>query len=446
MDTRFAGSQRLDERRRRRLAAESDDIADETSQVSRSEPLPAPDGRIRHAHQPAGDDSSGPAAENLPQLPLHVLIPTALWKHFAIAATFLALGGGILAANVQAGRWEQFVGPGVTQLFRVDGGPVSRWYASLLLLLSSQAAALIWWGRSRSTKDFDGRYRVWTKIAVAWLLCSAGIACDLHRSWNSTALWLLQRSGRQAEVLASLVPLAIFGAWLMWSLHREMRGCRLSLGMVYAASALFVASALATTQLIQVASAFGQYLLSDGMALASQTVLLHALLLHARHVLYHTAEPSAAPRGRKLRIPRPHFRWPSLRRFRKAAVAVDSTGKPTSTSRVRIDDKHETSGEKPKSGKAPLEKPAEVVAASPVKPRDVSPPQPVHKASEPSSVNEHTDDRFSDDDEQEATDYDAEDNDWSDDSSSRPNLKGMSKKQRRRLLQEQRERERGQRR
>lgn len=445
METRFAGSQRLDERRRRRLVAEADGSTDDASAPVETEALAAPAGRSRSAHRPvsAGNETSAP------ELPLARVLPAALWKHIAITATLLTVGAGLMAANVFAEQWATTVGPGVMMLFGVEHSPATAWYASLLLLLCSQSAGLIWWGRSRSAKDFDGRYRVWTRIAAVFFAGSAVLACHGHKALSATVRFLARYDGTHSETLAWLVPVSCVGALVLWALHREMRGCRLSLGVVYVAVTLYAISAAAVLDFILLNSVVRQALLVQSAVLAGHVLLLHAMLLHARHVLYHTAEPSAKSR-RKWNIPRPHFRWPSLRKFRKSksespveAQDKPPAEKPTAKSKTRIDTKHEpVVAETPlvKNSEPPTAPRREEIrpAASVMPPAPVA-PQPVQD--ERDFIANSVDDDETDEDDG-TSDGSPSDDDWSDDQRSRGNLKGLSKKQRRKLLQEQRDRDR----
>jgi len=197
---------------------------------------------------------------------------------------------------------------------------------------------------------------------------------------------------------------------------------------------------------------------------------------HARHVLHFTADPSAAPR-RKLRIPRPHFRLPRFslgwkrstgapeatpdlaaekparrRKPRKVTPKqVETTDdvpaaeepvapQPAPSRRTfRVDARHApTAAPEPEPQAEPQEEWVE-----PVPPESHSRDEASHRAFE-----EHQEERpvaaIEDRAESQSENYDDEDQDFG--NQPKPDLRGMSKKQRRKILAELRDKERGNRR
>ncbi|HTI49413.1 MAG TPA: hypothetical protein VL475_00625, partial [Planctomycetaceae bacterium] len=314
MEARFAGSQRLGDRRRRRLAVETDDTPG--SDAAGAE-LPAIDGFRRTAHPVPPETTRDPIA-----LPLEGLIPVQWWKYALGALGGLLAGGGILAAGWYEPLWAKVAGQGITRLFSLREAPVAAWYSGLLLNLSAQLALLIWWGRSRSLKDFDGRYRFWTRTAGLWLLFSFCAVTGAHRAWSETVLRFAPPGVPQIESLPWLVPAAIVGLGFLVALNRELSGCRASRALLFVAALCYVAAGGLHLPLRLPLAGRVRELTLLGTALLGHLSLFLSMWLHARHVLYCTPDPSRTARGR-LRIPRPHFRLPTFGMGWRRSAATD---------------------------------------------------------------------------------------------------------------------------
>src|SRR5579872_7370008 len=141
----FAGSRSLDERRRRRLATESEEG------LTEAPPAPAPR-RTSTAKSPS--KSRGPG-----HFPLRKIVSSKLWKHSIVGLCGLLLAGGLLVSGWAAHVNPARLGPGFVWLFDLSAARFVRSYLSTAMLLSSQLALLIWWLRSQSLQDFKGRYR-----------------------------------------------------------------------------------------------------------------------------------------------------------------------------------------------------------------------------------------------------------------------------------------------
>src|SRR5262249_60657680 len=104
MGARFAGSQRLGDRRRRRLAVETAELTVDTVRIGS---LPAPPGTSR------GIDGSH-ADHSVPALPfdraLSQFIPRQPWKCALGGLTALASTGFLLIAGQQADDWSVTAG------------------------------------------------------------------------------------------------------------------------------------------------------------------------------------------------------------------------------------------------------------------------------------------------------------------------------------------------
>lgn len=304
MDARFGGSHRLGERRRRRLAVESDDAP---SLAAAPAALPAPDGvsRVVHAAPQAG-------ASEVAALPLGGLVPSAWWAYAAGGLAAMLVGAGIVI-----GGWSQPIGStaltGLPRLVAWPDAPVARWYSALLLTLSSQLSLLIWWGRSRSLKDFQGRYRIWKRAAAVWLFFSFCAATGGHRALIESLLAYVPADWERLDAAAWLIPATVVGLTLLATLNREMAECRVSRLALFLSAASYFVAGTAHLRFGLPLTAARLHLLMAGSSMIGHMSLFLSMWLHARHVLHFTHDPSRAPR-RRLTIPRPHFRLPKWRR------------------------------------------------------------------------------------------------------------------------------------
>ncbi len=355
MTTRFAGSRSLDERRRRRLAAESNN-PDLNNDLPVSEDSPA--------RADADDFSQQSAAV---QFPLHKVISQKMWKHWAVAFFGLALGAGILYCGHHAADLEEKLGPGFARLFNLSSGPVFRCYRSILLILSGQLALLIFWARSRSLQDFAGRYRLWVWVAGAWFWFAFSTASGAHHAWSESVVWLWWDAPlRNRTTLCWLIPAVLLGAELLWMMHRDMRGCRSSLSMLWLAAGLLLTAGVQTL----LTDVGWSELTQPAVAMGGVLCLFTSMLLHARHVIYQSAEP---PQRRPFRLPirLPRIRLPKLR-FRShkrtqnlSVVGADNNDSPSSAIKTKTQVKADAAAPKvaasePTAGQPATKKKAKV--------------------------------------------------------------------------------------
>jgi hypothetical protein len=296
MAAQFAGSRSLDERRRRRLATESDEAASESIVA----PIPR---RIPAAKTPTRQ--RGPS-----HFPLRKAISSRLWKHAGVALLGLGLSVGILAGGFAAQTHPARLGPGLTWYLDLTAARLVRWYVASALFLASQFALLLWWLRSQSLQDFKGGYRGWACCAVLGFLAAFAIQTDAFRAWSTTVDWLWHVDLRHKQALSWLVPvfLCALPAWRF--LHREMRDCRMSLTLLWFAvvlSGALAAIALCGPMPLDPTSA---RIVQCGVAMLAAQCLCLSFLFQARHAIYVTVEPPAE---------RPAWFVALWRRYREAA-------------------------------------------------------------------------------------------------------------------------------
>jgi hypothetical protein len=324
MAARFAGSRSLDERRRRRIAGAGEGDAPTPPAVPTEFP---PDSATI-----SGGDYS-PRSRR--RLLLQRIIPARLWKHVLAAGIVLAAGMGIVALDHAAPRIAQALGPAAGEFVAVRTGRLLPFYCGVLLAAAAQLALLIWWVRSRSRTDFSGRFHIWRWAAAAGFLLAAAVVLDLHVVWSRTLIWRLKLNFAHCETLCWLAPAVGCGSVLVRDLLADMRNCRAGSTFLWLAVLSWGASVFLqvgggemfgdeTSRALAVwaAAAFGYYSLFVG------------LLLHARFVLFRSAEPpeqrpSSVVRALKSALSlavKPARRAARLLRKRRKATVARETG------------------------------------------------------------------------------------------------------------------------
>jgi hypothetical protein len=274
----FAGSRSLDERRRRRLATESDEAL--------AEPAAPPVVRRVTAFK-SSEKSRGPG-----HFPLRKIISARLWKHAAVGFCGLLFAAAIAVAGWAAEAHSARLGPGFVSLFGLSTARVVRWYLATALLLSGQLATLIWWLRSQSLQDFKGRYRGWAACATIGFFAAFAVETHAVRALSDTANWLWHfDEGRQT--LIGLAVLILFGLVAFRFLYCEMRDSLTSLAFLWL-TCLFGSVAVVPVMCRTLPiSAFSLRLFQSGSAMLAALCLFMSFLLQARHAIYVTVEPPA---------------------------------------------------------------------------------------------------------------------------------------------------------
>jgi hypothetical protein len=277
--TQFAGSRSLDERRRRRLATESDEALTEAPAVA---PV------LRRASK-----SKEPSKARGPgHFPLRKIISSKLWKHSVVGLFGLVLAGALLVAGWAAHEHAARLGPGFVWLFDLPAARIVRLYLSTAMFLSSELALLVWWLRSQSLQDFKGRYRGWVGCAALGMIAAVAVQTNALRAWNETAQWLWHLDDSRLR-LSWLVPLVLCGLAAWRFLYREMRDCWTSVALLWLALLFGAAAIVPALGSPLPMSAFAIRLMQCGLAMAAVLCLFMSLLLQARHAIYVTVEPPA---------------------------------------------------------------------------------------------------------------------------------------------------------
>lgn len=194
MSARFAGSLELAQRRRRRLAQEADSlpIASGTPRASRV------------AQQSSASETGKVSPYSGPRLPRDTMIPGS-WSVIAFLGFLgLAAWGAIIWLSLSSFAEEM----GVSQLASLTEGSIPRYFSTVALLLTAQLSLLIYWHRSRSRKDFLGRYRVWGWAGLFWCLICLAQTTQCHRGLIDSLNARYAIQCWRAEHLCWFIPLA----------------------------------------------------------------------------------------------------------------------------------------------------------------------------------------------------------------------------------------------
>lgn len=231
-------------------------------------------------------------------LPLRKLISPRLWKHLLLGLAGVGVAAGLLWAGKTASG-EHPYGPGFGLFFSLSTGHAVQYYNAAMLTIAGQLCLLIWWARSHSRKDFSGSYRVWFWSAAACLVSAFVAVTDAHVAWSQTALWLWDVDVWNKQTLSWLVPIGVPAAVFYLLLQRDTRDCRVSVNLLRLSSLAMLGAALWTLGFrLPEHELLAQYplpedLVEAGLPMFGCFCLMFGLLLHSRYVVYETPEPPA---------------------------------------------------------------------------------------------------------------------------------------------------------
>ena len=299
MAMRFAGARWLDERRRRRLAVDQgvDEMSDET--------------RVEDAGDLSEAQPSKPAT-----LSLRSVVPRSGWAVLAWSLLLLSACDAVIAA-----AWfQQSVPEGIripySVVLGVDSATAATWMASALLVVAAQMALVIGWVRGHCLTDFDGRYRAWTRVAISWLVIAGVVGTGAHRSISQLVLMQFGfETVWQRETLAWLLPLGALVASVAWVMDGELKTSRTarflmwtSAGAAIGGLALVVEPNLVDGELVERTPHLVAFL-KLALMVSSPGLLVVSMGVFLRHVVHVSSEPA------------PRRKW--RRKKKKRAKAVD---------------------------------------------------------------------------------------------------------------------------
>ena len=282
MTARFAGSRSVGERRRRRLA---------TGEDAAAPPPRSARGQSRAAMR---------LTRRVVALPLRKLIPRRAWKLWGLWLLIVVCGGGVLALSHWAAQLSHPLATVAGRTLGPAAGRAMTIFSGFLLALCGQLAMLIRCVRARSTQDFGGRYAVWNWGAFAGFAAALILTSGLHHAWGDVAslLWGLEETSE--KTFAWLVPAVVSAGCLLWALLRDMDGCRSSTAVVQLAACCGCVAALLELEAFGVVPEPARQLSQNATCGFACAALFLGLLLHAQFVIYHSADPPP-PRASILR-------------------------------------------------------------------------------------------------------------------------------------------------
>lgn len=285
MSTGFAGSRSMDERRRRRLASESLESLDDSNDDSTPQTI------ARTKRFAAG------------QYPLRTLIFPRRWKLALYYLPVFLCFSGLIAVDFYR---PEFCSPesALSGYLSLEHSPLPLFLTGGILFVSGQIALLIASLRTQSLHDFSGRYRLWKWVAGGLFLFALCTTTQLHQIWATTVIELrLFDWGPHTQLLAWLVPGLTLGLSVSLMTYLEMRGDRAGLNFTIIAVAAYVANLtfMLTGNLIPWET--HHYLISAGILYFAHWSLFTSLLLHTHHLLYQSVDlPEKAPSRVKKQI------------------------------------------------------------------------------------------------------------------------------------------------
>lgn len=265
MNSDFAGSSSHDDRRRRRLLSEQN-VSDESAAV-----VFVP-GQIESTRNH--------------RYPVKRIIHYRVWKIWVVSLLLVLLGGGLLY-----GAWlerQHDLGQGFSFVFNAESGRIFPVASAALLFLGGQLSWLIGWARSRSLTDYGGRYRVWRYIGLFLFAVSFGVLIDADRVLNQTLAHIHARMPWNELSWNWIIPTSGVSLILLWFCDREMRRSKLARTHLWAAVGL-LAGGLGFQFFPQSNTPI---LVEQGLILGGHISLLTSLMWFARHVCYVSAEPA----------------------------------------------------------------------------------------------------------------------------------------------------------
>lgn len=285
MALRFAGARWLGERRRRRLAS------GEGASESMDESVTTSQGR------------AGTAGKARPAvLSLRNVVPR---RAFLLLGLLLSVS--LVVAGIVAGAWYEawgagFAGSGYLRLLGLEQGRMAVWTTSAFLLLAAQLSLVIGWVRSKSLADFDGRYRAWARIAISWFVFAVVVGTQAHASLSQALVTQFKFEGIwQKEIFCWLLPIGILVAGVAWMMDGELKTSRTARLLLWLAVVTSLAGTVVVLEPVQLQVLTPRLLalLRMGTLLAAAGLLIQALLVFLRHVVHVSPEPAPRRRRRK---------------------------------------------------------------------------------------------------------------------------------------------------
>jgi hypothetical protein len=314
MTARFAGSRSVDERRRRRLATDAEDAPAASLADPVSADAPAAE-RISSADEARASALELAAASE-------TWMPVKAWKAWLLFVGVVAVAAGTIVGGWFVDREPAFFGPELAALLGLHSGRLVHALGSLLLLLAAQLSLVVWWRRSRSTRDFEGRYDVWLWTAAGWLLFAVAHETRLHLVWSETVALVWEPDFWNKSILSWFAPAVGAGGVLWMAARADARRCRSGWWLLTLAGLCWVAAGAMVLGIGSIQLGPWRELATVATTLAGHVLGFGGMLLHARFVTHVCNDPPVV----KARVKK---EWP-IREKRSQAKAGEAN-EPQST-------------------------------------------------------------------------------------------------------------------
>lgn len=271
----FAGSRRLDDRRRRRIA---------------SEPAPKPKSKTRRIDAAHTGTSDQPRLTVEHGSPILTWLPRASWP-MLVATLLSAICASTLLGSSIALDGHPVWGPVVG----VCSGNALTTLSAIAMFASGQVCFVIYWYRKRSRRDFAGCYRRWLTAALTSFASAIAIGTGVHSVLGRIVQQQLPPVGWNTPEVCWTVPVGVLAAFLGPALAREIRSVGTGL-VLFVAGLIAVATILTLDVVANVAlSTTNQLAASRILSFVAAWCFFHAFWWHARHVCRVSNEPP--PKG-----------------------------------------------------------------------------------------------------------------------------------------------------
>ena len=214
MSGRFAGSGSLDDRRRRRLASRAEFDVDVPESAGNCE---------ADLHEIEEDSSFDPASVMLCDL-----TPSDIWKTAALVTAVVLLAVLTVVASHDPGLQAGQYGDAVAHFFDLGRGQAIRFLSIATLMSAAHFALVIGTVRSRSPRDFRGRFRIWRWAAALFVGGATLIGTDLHLVFSDLVHQISGVTYHGWVRLNWLIPFCVVATVITWKLWIDMSLCRSS--------------------------------------------------------------------------------------------------------------------------------------------------------------------------------------------------------------------------
>ena len=165
-------------------------------------------------------------------------------------------------------------------------GSLGSWFSSLTLLAASAASILVYTVRRFRTDDYQGRYRIWLWAAACWFLLAADQAANLREAFRHLMISLTGTSLAGDGSLWWAVLYAFLLGAVGSRLVMDMRSSLPAVGWLVTAAVVYTVAAVGRLGWTLFENAGRQIMFLTGLEMAGNLILLTAITLYARHVLF----------------------------------------------------------------------------------------------------------------------------------------------------------------